>query len=132
LHGETSGFDYEIASIIFTVVFILFLGIVIRSAIADGFLQATVHDPTANFKNPVAVDPSLTGINITQTSAFEPPLCLNLGSIPFLSDVGCLGAFALWLMGLPKLTTDFVWLNYLILLPMSIAVGFAVIRLIKP
>jgi len=105
---------------------------VIRASIADGWIQAKVIDPTAKFSNNVAVNPAFTNITILQSSAFQPPICSNLGDIPILSDLGCMCAFVLWLTGLSKLTTEFVWLNYLILVPLGIICGFAIIRIIKP
>lgn len=127
MRGE---FSYEAGSIIFTVVLFLLVGIVLKAAVADGFIAATV--PGEGFSNSVSVNPALTNITITQAETFTPPLCSNLGDVPLLSDLGCLGAFVFWLGGLPKLTTEFIWINYLILVPMSIAVAFAIARLIKP
>ena len=132
MHGETSGFDYEISSIIFTVVLFLFLSAIIRGVIADGLIKTDeVRDPIKDFNNNISLDAA--SYNLTsfgQAAIFQPPICT--GYIPVISELGCSGAFILWLIGLGRLSTDFVWINYLIILPMSIAVGFAIARMIKP
>ena len=132
MHGETSGFEYEITSIIFTVVFFLVLSMIIRGVVADGLIKTDeVSDPTKNFNNKVSLDTASYNLtSIEQVGTFQPPICM--GYVPVISDIGCGGAFVLWLIGLGRLSTDFIWINYLIILPMAIALGFVIARLIKP
>jgi hypothetical protein len=118
--------------IIFSVVVFLLLSILIRGVVADGFIKTNeVSDPTANFNDNIDLDPASYNLtSFEQAGTFSPPVCK--GYIPVVSDLGCTGAFILWLIGLSQLSTSFVWLNYLIVLPLSIVVGFVIARLLKP
>jgi hypothetical protein len=130
--SETSGFEYEITTIIYSVVFFLVLSMIIRGVIADGLIKSNeVTDPIKDFGNNVTLDVASYNLSaLEQVSVFQPPICV--GYIPIISDIGCSGAFILWLIGLERLSTEFVWINYLIVLPLSIVVGFTIGRFIKP
>lgn len=109
---------------------VLFLTIVLGNAKQVGaFDQAALTtDPTFNYN----LSYNLTNITFFENpDKFKPPTCENLGQIPILSDMGCVGLLLIWLSGLKGITTDFMWFNYIWIIPLSIIVSFAVVRFLR-
>lgn len=67
-----------------------------------------------------------------------PPICTSItgDTIPFIGGlidaVGCMVGYSVWLVSLMFVTSDVQWLYILILLPCIVAIGFIVVRMIKP
>lgn len=122
--------EFEEQTIVTFVIMVLFLTIVLGNAKQVGaFDQAALTtDPTFNYN----LSYNLTNITFFENpDKFKPPTCENLGQIPILSDMGCVGLLLIWLSGLKGITTDFMWFNYIWIIPLSIIVSFAVVRFLR-
>lgn len=109
---------------------VLFLSVVLGNAQSSGAFDnpTIISDPTANF----TISGNVSNISFTQNpEQFKPPTCDNLGEIPIISDVGCTLLLLLWLNGLSKMTTDWLWINYIWIIPLSIIITFVISKFIR-
>jgi len=125
------GLEYEIKFILTFVVMVLFLSILLGNANQVGAFNSIIS-PTTDYSANYSLDYNLTNVTFSQyEDQLKPPDCENLGQIPILSDVGCLALILIWLSGFKGMASDFMWFNYIWIIPLSIIVSIMIARFIR-